>query len=136
MYFSILTNWIIKFCYQQLDLFFSKVTKSYGHNIYITTSIKECLGFNSKPLSVDKPPKNNTKPSDSTGVRARPGGAPVNGLLSVVDVKLQLDQGGVHLLHFGVPPGTLPFSLHYLALLKPDHGPLWVLHEVLLDELT
>ena len=74
------------------------------------------FGLNSKPFSVDKPPKNNTNPSENTGVRARPGGAPVNRLLSVVDVKLQLDQGRVHLLHLGVPPGTLPFSLHYLAL--------------------
>lgn len=45
----------------------------------------------------------------------QPGGASINPLTPLVIQKEDLDQASVHLLHFALPPGSLPLGLDDLS---------------------
>lgn len=50
--------------------------------------------------------------------------------------KEDLDQASVHLLHFALPPGSLPLCLDDLSNLEEHHRPAGIGSDVLLDEVS
>lgn len=57
-------------------------------------------------------------------------------LLTQTYQKEDLDQAAIHLLHFALPPGSLPLSFDDLTNFQEHHGPAGISSDVLLDEVA